>query len=51
MNCMFCWQGEDLKKAIYNNKEVYTHTECAEINDDYELILRDTVDEEYKNPV
>lgn len=43
MRCMFCVQGEDLKKALYNGKEIYTHTECAEINQDYHLIFTEEV--------
>jgi|GEM_PF-3164803 len=41
MKCMFCSQGEELKKALYNGKEVYTHIECAEVNDDYQLTFVD----------
>jgi len=40
---MFCVQEEDLKKALYNGKEIYTHTECAEMNDDYNLIYAEEV--------
>lgn len=36
-------QGEDLKKALYNGKEIYTHTKCAEINQDYHLIFTEEV--------
>lgn len=36
-NCMFCNQPDELITALYNNRIIAVHPECAEQNADYEL--------------